>query len=253
MTSPLRGLRQLTWIEIKIFLREPLGAIGTIVVPVLVFVLLGRATAGKRASSNPALSGLLSAGGVPTLVSILIAISAVLSLAAIISIYREGGILKRLRATPLRPWTILTAHVLVKLMLTALTMALMVLAGRRYFAIGPQVPLVSFTIALLISTLSILSIGFIVASVVPTARFAQPIGAVIFYPMIGLSGLFVPIDSLPPALRTVARVLPLSHSASLLQGIWTGDPWSAHLGDVAALAAVFGVCIAVSSRVFRWE
>ncbi len=253
MTNLLRGLRQLTWIEIKIFLREPLGAIGTIVVPVLVFVLLGRATAGKRAPSNPALSGLLSAGGVPTLVSILITISAVLSLVAIISIYREGGILKRLRATPLRPWTILTSHVLVKLMLTALTMALMVLAGRRYFAIGPQVPLVSFTIALLISTLSILSIGFIVASVVPTARFAQPIGAVIFYPMIGLSGLFVPIDSLPPALRTVARVLPLSHSASLLQGIWTGDPWSAHLGDVAALAAVFVVCIAVSSRVFRWE
>ena len=253
MTNILRGLRQLTWIEIKIFLREPLGAIGTIVVPVLVFVLLGRATAGKRAPSNPALSGLLSAGGVPTLVSILITISAVLSLVAIISIYREGGILKRLRATPLRPWTILTSHVLVKLMLTALTMALMVLAGRRYFAIGPQVPLVSFTIALLISTLSILSIGFIIASVVPTARFAQPIGAVIFYPMIGLSGLFVPIDSLPPALRTVARVLPLSHSASLLQGIWTGDPWSAHLGDVAALAAVFVVCIAVSSRVFRWE
>ena len=253
MTHLLRGLRQLTWIEIKIFLREPLGAIGTIVVPVLVFVLLGRATAGKRAPSNPALSGLLSAGGVPTLVSILITISAVLSLAAIISIYREGGILKRLRATPLRPWTILTSHILVKLMLTALTMTLMVLAGRRYFAIGPQVPLVSFTIALLISTLSILSIGFIVASVVPTARFAQPIGAVIFYPMIGLSGLFVPIDSLPPALRTVAHVLPLSHSASLLQGIWTGDPWSAHLGDVAALAAVFVVCIAVSSRVFRWE
>ncbi|HYX26022.1 MAG TPA: ABC transporter permease [Thermoanaerobaculia bacterium] len=253
MTNVLRGLRQLTWIEVKIFLREPLGAIGTIVIPVLVFVLLGRATAGRPAPSTPALSGLLSAGGVPTLVSMLITISAVLSLAAIISIYREGGILKRLRATPLRPWMILTSHILVKLMLTALTMALMVLAGRRYFAIGPRVPLVSFTIALLISTLSILSIGFIVASVVPTARFAQPIGAVIFYPMIGLSGLFVPIDSLPPALRTVARVLPLSHSASLLQGIWTGDPWSAHLGDVAALAAVFVVCIAVSSRVFRWE
>ena len=62
---------------------------------------------------------LLAPGGIPTLVSILITISAVLSLVTIISIYREGGILKRLRATPLRPWTILTAHVLVKLALTA--------------------------------------------------------------------------------------------------------------------------------------
>lgn len=253
MTNSLRGLRQLTWLEIKIFVREPLGAIGSIVVPVLVFVLLGRATAGAPAPSTSTLSGLLGPGGIPTLVSMLITISAVLSLVAIISIYREGGILKRLRATPLRPWTILSAHVLVKLLLTAVTMAAMVLAGRRYFAIDAGVPLVRFTIALLIGTLSILSIGFIIASIVPTARFAQPIGAAIFYPMLGLSGLFVPIESLPPVLRAIARVLPLSHSASLLQGIWTGDPWSAHSGDITALAAVFVVCIAVSSRVFKWE
>ena len=124
----------------------------------------------------------------------MIAISAVLSLVTIISIYREGGILKRLRATPLRPQTILTAHVLVKLMLTAATLALMVLAGKRYYPVGVHVPLFSFTIALLISTWSILSIGFLIASIVPTARFAQPIGAIILYPMIALSGLFVPVE-----------------------------------------------------------
>ena len=56
MTHALRGLRQLTWIEIKIFLREPLGAIGTIVVPVLVFVMLGRATAGTASKSATASS-----------------------------------------------------------------------------------------------------------------------------------------------------------------------------------------------------
>jgi ABC-2 type transport system permease protein len=249
----MRGLWQLTWLEIKIFLREPLGAIGTIVIPVLAFILLGRATAGRSTGRSFTLSGLLDAGGVPTLVSMLITISAVLSLVTIISIYREGGILKRLRATPLRPYTILSAHVLVKLLLTALTMGLMILAGRRYFSIGAEVPLLSFTIALLISTLSILSIGFIIASIVPTARFAQPIGAIIFYPMIALSGLFVPVASLPPALRMVARVLPLSHTASLLQGIWQGDGWSAHLGDVAVLGVVFAACVAISAKVFRWE
>lgn len=256
----LRGLWDLTWVEIKIFLREPLGAIGTIVIPVIAFVALGKATAGAKlpppnaSTAAATLNAVLSPGGVPTLVSMLITISAVLSLVTIISIYREGGILKRLRATPLRPWTILTAHVLVKLLLTALTMAIMVLAGRRYFAIGAEVPIVSFTIALLISTLSILSIGFIIASAVPTARFAQPIGAIALYPMIlGLSGIFVPIASLPPAARILAQLLPASHSASLLQGIWIGDAWSAHLGDIAALAAVFVVSIAISARVFRWE
>ena len=59
-----------------------------------------------------------------------------MSLVTIISIYREGGILKRLRATPLRPHTILSAHVLVKLLFTAITLTLMMLAGRRFYPAG---------------------------------------------------------------------------------------------------------------------
>jgi ABC-2 type transport system permease protein len=238
-------------VEIKIFLREPLGAFGTIGVPLLVFVVLGR-VAGPGLASPPGADGFLSVG-LPVLVSVLIAINAVLSLVTIISIYREGGILKRLRATPLRPQTILSAHVIVKLILTAITLMLLVAAGRRYYPTGFDVPVVSFTIALLISTWSILSIGFLIASIVPTARFAQPIGAVILYPMVAISGLFMPVESLPPLVRAVARALPLTYSVSLLQGIWTGDPWLAHVGDVTALAVVFVVCTALSAKVFRWE
>jgi len=248
----LRGLWKLTWIEIKIFLREPLGAFGTIGVPVLVFLVLGRAVGRTLSPSALAASSFIRVG-LPVLAAVLIALSAVLSLVTIISIYREGGILKRLRATPLRPHTILAAHVIVKLILTASTLALMVLAGKRYYPVGVHVPFFSFTIALLISTWSILSIGFLIASIVPTARFAQPIGAIILYPMIAVSGLFVPVESLPPALHAVARVVPLTYTVSLLEGIWRGDGWSAHVGDVAALAFVFVVCTSLSAKVFRWE
>lgn len=248
----LRGLWKLTWVEIKIFLREPLGAIGTIVVPVLVFLVVGRILGGKTPAPELAANRFIKVG-LPVLAALLIVISAVLSLVTIISIYREGGILKRLRATPLRPQTILTAHVIVKLILTAATLILMVLAGKRYYPVGVHPPVFSFTIALLISTWSILSIGFVIASIVPTARFAQPIGAIIMYPMIGFSGLFVPIAALPPAMQIVARILPLSYAVALLQGIWNGEAWSAHLGDVAALVVVFAVCTAISAKVFRWE
>jgi ABC-2 type transport system permease protein len=208
----LRGLWKLTWIEIKVFLREPLGAFGTIGFPVVVFLVIGRVAGRNLATPSLATSGFLRVG-LPVLAALLIAVSSVLSLVTIISIYREGGILKRLRATPLRPQTILTAHVIVKLILTAATLALMVLAGKRYYPVGVHVPLFGFTIALLISTLSILSIGFVIASIVPTARFAQPIGAAILYPMIAVSGLFMPVNSMPPALHAVARVLPMTYAA----------------------------------------
>ena len=247
-----RGLWKLTWLEIKIFLREPLGAFGSIFLPVLVFVVAGRILGGRLTPSSITATKFVRVG-LPVFVSVLIALSGVLSLVTIISIYREGGILRRLRATPLRPQTILTAHVLVKLALTLATMALMVLAGKRYYPIHVDFPVFGFAMALLITTWSILSIGFLIASIVPTARFAQPIGAAILYPMLALSGLFVPLQSLPPALQIAARVLPLTYAVSLLQGIWKGEAWSAHIGDVAALTVVFALCTALSAKVFRWE
>jgi len=248
----LRGLWKLTWLEIKIFLREPLGAFGTFVLPVVLFVAVGRTVGSRLTSRALGATGFVRVG-LPVLMAILITLSAVVSLVTIISIYREGGILKRLRATPLRPYTILAAHVIVKLAITAAVLALMMLAGKRYYPIDVPVPLIGFTLALLLSTWSILSIGFLIASIVPTARFAQPIGAAILYPMIALSGLFVPVSSLPPSLQIVARLTPLTYAVSLLQGIWKGEPWSAHWSDVAALVAVFAICTAVSAKVFRWE
>jgi ABC-2 type transport system permease protein len=248
----LRGLWKLTWLEIKIFVREPLGAFGSILFPVLVFVIASRFTGGRLAPGSLSNAGFLRVA-LPVFVSVLIALSGVLSLVTIISIYRESGILKRLRATPLRPQTILTAHVLVKLALTAFTLAFGMMAGKSYYPAPNHFPVFGFAIALLISTWSILSIGFLIASIVPTARFAQPIGAAILYPMIGLCGLFVPVQSMPPALQVVARVVPLTYAVSLLEGIRKGEAWSTHIGDVAALVVVFVICTSLSAKVFRWE
>jgi ABC-2 type transport system permease protein len=248
----MRALLHLTWLEIKIFMREPLGVIGTIGIPVAIFILFAR-TVGPRVRTPSPDSPRFVSADLPIFASMLIAISAVLSLVAIVAIYREGGILKRLRATPLRPHTILTAHVLVKLLTTAVTFALMVLAGRRYYPLAPGIPLVSFTAALLFSTMSIISLGFLLASVVPTARFAQPIGTLVLYPMLGISGIFVPVEAMPPALQAAARVLPFTYAVSLLRGVWRGEGWTSHAGEVAVLALMFVVLTALSARLFRWE
>ena len=248
----LRGLLHLTWIEIKVFFREPLGALGTVLMPVLVFVLLGKV--GSRVAPNTEFtSSSVFRIDVPVFAAILISLNAVLSLVAIIAIYREGGILKRLRATPLRATTILTSHVIVKLLLTAATLTLTIMLGKRYYPIGADVPLVAFGLALIITTWSILSLGFVIASIVPTARFAQPVGAGILYPMLALSGLFVPFNVMSPTLQKIASLLPLTYSVSLLRGIWRGDSWSAHMGDIGALVLVFAICTALSARLFRWE
>jgi ABC-2 type transport system permease protein len=248
----LRGLWRLTWLEIKIFLREPLGAIGVLVFPVVGYVAVGRLLRGRL----PAAPTEMAEGMrvlMPVSFAILIALNAVVSLVTIVAVYREGGILKRLRATPLRPWTILTAHVLVKLLFTVVTLVAMVVAGRRYFPSTLDAPIAGLTAALVIMTLSVLAIGFVIASIVPTARFSQPIASIVFYPMLVLSGLFFPVAVLPPVFRAIARALPLTYAVALLRGVVERQPWSALVFDVAALAIFFVVFIALSARVFRWE
>jgi ABC-2 type transport system permease protein len=247
-----RGLGALTWLEIKIFVREPLGVIGSVFVPVFVFLVIGRTFGSRMTGAAEGQRGLVGVD-LAVFAALLISISAVLSLVTIVAIYRESGILKRLRATPLRPLTILTAHVLVKLLFTAVTVTLMTFLGKRYLPVDIPIPWVTFTLATLISTLSILSLGFVLASLAPTARFAQPIGTIVLYPMIGISGLFMPVDQMSPALRLVAEVTPASHAVSLMRGAWYGHSWLQHVGDLAALAIIFTICTAIAVRVFRWE
>ena len=103
------------------------------------------------------------------------------------------------------------------------------------------------------TTICILSLGFLIASLVPTARFAQPLGTLILYPLFGISGLFVPLDRMPRLLQVIARATPFSYAVSLLRGIWRGDGWAVHVGDLVAMALMFLVFTAVSTRVFRWE
>ena len=250
----MRGLLKLTWLETKIFMREPMGVFGSVGIPVIAFLAFTRFVRVPRIPQRRVgFGGLFDPTFLPVFASMLIAVGAVMSLVTIISIYREGGILKRLRATPLRPQTILTAHVLVKLLVTLVTMGLLVLAGRRYYPPGAEFPLRDYAVALLFVICSVLSMGFVIASAAPTARLAQPLAAAILYPMLGVSGLFAPMELLPAPVASVARALPLSHAVSLLTGIWRGDSWAAHSGDVLALAVTFVVCIALSSFVFRWE
>jgi ABC-2 type transport system permease protein len=246
----LKGLFKLSWIETKVFLREPMGVVGTLFMPVVFFLIMARFLKGVPRPTVPI--GRL-AFNATILASLLIVLGAVQSLIAIMAIYREGGILKRLRATPLAPVTILSAHVLVKLLLTLTSFLLLVLAGRRAMPGAMPEDMVGFAAAILLGTLGILGLGFLVASVVPTARFAQPLGAAVFYPMLALSGLFFPVARLPLALRAVAEVLPTTHAVTLMRGTYEGTPWSTEWGSVAALLAIFAVCLFLATKWFRWE
>lgn len=247
----MRGLLKLTWLEIRIFVREPLGFVAAVGVPLALFLVLGRSVS-PATDHSPRTTQFL-AQDLPLFVSIFISINAAISLIAVISIYREGGILKRLRATPLRPAEILAAHVLVKLVFTGISLALMIIAGRRLYPVALHPHVAAFALAIAVTTVTILCMGFIVASMVGTARFAQLIGSTVFYPMLAISGMFVPLSAFPRPLALLGNLLPMSHAVALLRGAWVGAGWLDLLPHVGALALTIAISLALTVRFFRWE
>jgi len=104
-----------------------------------------------------------------------------------------------------------------------------------------------------LGSLSFFALGFIIASVMPTARSSQVTAMVLFYPMLFLSGASIPREVLPPAVRSFSRFLPLTPVVNLLRGLWEGETWGKHVSDAGFLAVILVVGVLVSAKTFRWE
>jgi ABC-2 type transport system permease protein len=246
----MKSLWKMTWMEAKLFLREPVGAFFTLVFPLLMLFLFGSIYA-----SQPLPDG--SQGTVdlliPALTAMVIGMTGLMSLTLTMATYREQGILRRLRTTPVSPLVVLVAQVIVIFSMTALGMFLLVAAGILVYHVRiPGSPL-SLLAGFVLASLSFFGLGFILAGTMPTARTAQIVALVLLYPMLILSGAAWPRELMPAAVQQLSAFLPLTYVVNLLRGLWAGQPWSAHLLDAGVLSVLLVLGVVISLKTFRWE
>ena len=105
----------------------------------------------------------------------------------------------------------------------------------------------------MLGSLSFFALGFVLAGVMPTARTAQVVGMVIFYPMLFLSGAGLPLEMLPDGVRKFSNFLPLTHVVTLLRGLWIGEVWSQHTTEVRVLISLLVIGVLISTKTFKWE
>jgi ABC-2 type transport system permease protein len=167
---------------------------------------------------------------------------------------REKLILKRLSATPLRRWTLVSSNVIVRLILGAAQTALILgigvgLMGVR--VIGGALPIVGLIV---LGALTFIALGYVIASFARTEEAANGVTQVVQVPMMFLSGIFFPLDLMPEWLRGVAVFMPLTYLGDGLRQVMVGGTPFATLGvDVLVLGGWLIVCTAISARYFRWQ
>ncbi|HSL34383.1 MAG TPA: ABC transporter permease [Candidatus Limnocylindrales bacterium] len=246
-----RGLRIFTWTQTKLYLREPIATFFTIFFAPLFLVLFGLIYGNEPSEFFGGLGSMDVT--VPAYLGIIIVTVGLIGLPIQTSVNRELGILRRYRVTPLRPLTYIAADVISYWAMAAVGMLLLVVVGKIAYDIRFEGDILSVMAGFTLATLSFLSMGFVLASISPTARVAQTVGMVLSYPMMFLSGATIPYELLPSTVQRIADFLPLTYVVRLMRGLWFGRPWSELGLEVAVLAAILIVCSLISARFFRWE
>lgn len=168
--------------------------------------------------------------------------------------YRKNGVLRRLKATPLRPFEFLTAQILSRLAVV-LSASLLVYLGASLFLDFPMRG--SYAALLLIyvaGALCMISLGLIVAARLRTEELADGILNLLTWPMLLLSGVWFSMEGTSPAAQYLSRLSPLTHMVDGARQVMIDGAGIAEvLPAVTLLTGLAALFLGVAARLFRWE
>lgn len=241
---------RLTTSETKLFFREPLGVFFVLGFPPILLVILGAIPSFREPSAD--------IGGLrvidlypPILVGMTIALLALNGIPQAVATYREKGILRRMRVTPVGPSRLLGAQLTMSALLSVAVMLVVQAISRIAFDVPLPRQVGAYLLGYVLSSLSMLALGLLVAALVPTAKGAGAVGSVLFFPVLFFAGLWAPRDTMPAVLRRISDFTPLGAGVQSLQDATAGHwPQLLHLAVMAGWTIVAG---GLAARYFRWE
>ncbi|MFD4293350.1 ABC transporter permease [Rhodococcus sp. NPDC058505] len=244
------ALLRLTATETRLFFREPISVIFALVLPPLLLVVLGAIPSFRE--PDPVLGGLRIIDLYsPIVVALAVTTLATSSLPQQFAAYREKGVLRRMRITPVKPTVMLAAQLLMSTIMATATTMLVLVIGRLVFAVTLPRNLLAYPVAFALTASAMLTIGLLVASLAPSATSAGAIGLVLFFPLIFFAGLWIPREAMNDVLRTISDFTPLGSGVQSLQDATAGHwPQPLHLAVMVGWTIVAG---GLAARYFRWE
>ncbi|MGV6806625.1 MAG: ABC transporter permease [bacterium] len=191
---------------------------------------------------------------IPGILSMNMMFSGLWGIGYVIVRYRKNGVLKRLQATPIRPWQFLAAQTISRLVImTCVTMLV-------YFFCNLFIDFLmtgSYALLILIALLgnmSIISMSLLVAARTANEELANGLLNFISFPMLLLSEMWFSLDSSPDWLVAISQLLPLTHLVSAARSVMLDGAGlleiAPHLMFLVVSAILF---MAMASWMFRWD
>lgn len=190
----------------------------------------------------------------PSMIAYIILIAGIQSVALALVDLRERGVLRRFLVTPLSALQILGGQIVGRAVTVILQVLVLIVVGIFIFHAHAHGSRLLAAVTILIGIACFVSIGFLVTGLVASSEAARGVASAITFPMMFLSGIFVPLNQLPIGLQDAVHVLPLTYLSDALHHVLNdGDGLSAIGVDLGVLVAWAAVCFTVAALRFRWE
>lgn len=245
----MRILAKMTWLELKLFLREPLTVLFAFALPFTILFVMGGVFGND---SDPGFYRGVGAMDyyIPAYIALVVASVGLISLPTHLATNRELGVLRRYRASGLPTASVVISQIVVTLVIGSVSALLLVTVGIPVHDVVAASSIPRVLLGFLVSGLVFASLGVLLGAVLPSSRSAQALGVMLWFVMLMIGGAGPPPEVLTGVLSTIGDWTPLRYTIEVVQDGWLdldpGNSWFISIATtlIASLLAV---------RFFRWE
>ena len=234
--------RRLLTQELRLVARDPFTLSFTLAFPIVAMLIVGGAFGSETAHGFPLNP---SHWYIASYFTVMIGATGLVLLPVHIASYRERGVLRRFAAAGFPRWSFALAELALGLIAIVVAgIALLLVAAPVYGIPAVQDP-IRVAMGMIVGSVAFVSLGVLLGTLLPSARAAQAVGLLLYFPslLLGVGG--PPPFVMPPGLRAIAEHLPLALVNQAIRDPWLG------LGDgtgallVVAVMAVVATILAV--------
>ena len=222
--------------ELKLSVRDMNMVIFAVIMPLVIFIILGIIYGTKPAYDGADYTFLEQSFGAVS--AIAICASGLMGLPLAVSGLREMKILKRLRVTPVSPVFVLGVE---------LSMYIV------YCGVRLRGSLLAFLGSWALTMLSTQSIGMLAGDVAKDTKQASVIASILYFPMLIFSGTTLPIEVMPNAMQKIVSVFPLTQGLTIMKNTFLGISTGSTLLPICVMVGVAALCTILAVCFFRWE
>ena len=231
--------------ELKLSVRDMNMVIFAVIMPLVIFIILGIIYGTKPAYDGADYTFLEQSFGAVS--AIAICASGLMGLPLAVSGLREMKILKRLRVTPVSPVFVLGVELSMYIVYCAVSVVALLWGVRL------RGSLLAFLGSWALTMLSTQSIGMLAGDVAKDTKQASVIASILYFPMLIFSGTTLPIEVMPNAMQKIVSVFPLTQGLTIMKNTFLGISTGSTLLPICVMVGVAALCTILAVCFFRWE